>query len=53
MSLLQERITQWCQRLKLTRIATDWPALADEAVKRQVSLGEFLERILATVPAQT
>ena len=46
MSLLQERITQWCQRLKLTRIATDWPALADEAVKRQVSLGEFLERIL-------
>ena len=31
MSLLQERITQCCQRLKLSRIATDWSALADEA----------------------
>jgi DNA replication protein DnaC len=47
MSLLQDRITQCCQRLKLARIATDWPALADEAVKHQASLGEFLERILS------
>jgi DNA replication protein DnaC len=47
MSLVQERITHWCERLKLSRIATDWPSLADEAVKRQVSLGEFLEQILA------
>jgi DNA replication protein DnaC len=47
MSLVQERITHWCERLKLTRIATEWPGLADEAVKHQVSLGEFLERTLA------
>jgi DNA replication protein DnaC len=47
MSLVQERIANWCERLKLTRIATEWPGLADEAVKRQVSLGEFLEQILA------
>jgi DNA replication protein DnaC len=47
MSLLQERISHCCQRLKLSRIAIDWPALADEAVKRQASLGEFLEKILS------
>jgi DNA replication protein DnaC len=37
----------FADELKLTRITTDWPGLADEAVKRQVSLGEFLEQILA------
>jgi DNA replication protein DnaC len=47
MGLLQERIEHRCQRLKLTRIASDWPALADEAIKCQASLGEFLEKILA------
>src|SRR5215831_19334839 len=46
MNLLQERISQCCQRLKLPRIAAEWPALADEAVKRQMSLGDFLEQIL-------
>lgn len=48
MSLLQERIDQCCQRLKLSRIATDWPVLADEAVRRQASLEDFLEKILTT-----
>ena len=47
MNLLQERIAHCCQRLKLSRIANDWPAVAEEAVKNQVSLGELLEKILA------
>jgi DNA replication protein DnaC len=47
MSLLQEQIVQWCERLKLTRIAIDWPGIAEDAIKRQVSLGQFLERTLA------
>lgn len=51
MNLLQERIAHVCDRLKLTRIATDWPGLADEAVRRESSLGEFLEAVLAAESA--
>jgi len=48
MNLVQERIAHWCGRLKLMRVATEWPALAEEALKEEKSLGEFLEQILAT-----
>lgn len=48
MSLLQERIAHWCERLKLTRIAAEWPGIAEAALKSQTSLGEFLERTLAS-----
>ena len=46
MNLTGERIGHFCERLKLGQIATDWPAIADESVKRQASLGDFLERLL-------
>jgi len=46
MNLVHERITHLCERLKLGRIATDWPSLADAAVKREASFGDFLERLL-------
>ena len=48
MNLVQERIAHWCGRLKLMRVATEWPGLAEEALKEEKSLGEFLEQILAT-----
>ena len=47
MNLVQERITHWCERLRLIRIGTEWAGLAEQAVKDETSLGEFLERILA------
>ena len=47
MNLTHERISHLCERLNLGRIATDWPGLADEAIKREASLGDFLERVLA------
>jgi DNA replication protein DnaC len=47
MSVLQERIVQWCERLKLTRIGAEWPGIADEAAKAQISFAEFLERLLS------
>jgi DNA replication protein DnaC len=47
MSLVHERIAHWCERLKLSCVPSEWPAIADEALKRQSSLGEFLERALA------
>ena len=46
MNLVHERIAHLCERLKLGRIATDWPSLADEAVKRESSLADFLEQLL-------
>lgn len=47
MDILQQRIEHWSERLKLTQVATDWSGIATQAVKDQVSLGEFLERLLA------
>jgi DNA replication protein DnaC len=47
MSLLTDRIAQFCQRLKLIYLASEWPGIADAAIKRQASLAEFLEALLA------
>ena len=47
MNLQQERITQLCTDLRLERIATDYPALAQKAVEDEASFAEFLERLLA------
>lgn len=47
MSAVPERIAHWCERLKLARIGAEWPAIADEAAKNQVSFGEFLEKLLS------
>lgn len=47
MDILQQRIEHWSERLKLTQVATDWSGIATQAVKDQVSLGEFLEALLS------
>ena len=46
MNALQDRIAHLCERLKLARVGADWPGLADKAVSRETSLGEFLEAVL-------
>lgn len=46
MNLQHERITHLCAELKLERIATDYPALAQKAVEEDASFAEFLERLL-------
>jgi DNA replication protein DnaC len=46
MSLANERIGSLCERLKLPRVATDWPGVADEAVRQEHTLAQFLERLL-------
>ena len=47
MDLVSARITQLCERLKLSTLSTEWPAMADAAIKDERSLGEFLERVLS------
>ncbi len=47
MNLQHERIAMICEQLRLTRMAADWPALAQEAAGSEASYGEFLERLLA------
>lgn len=47
MSLVGERIAQCCQRLNLIHLASEWPAIAEAAVKRQDSLADFLEKLLS------
>jgi DNA replication protein DnaC len=47
MSLISQRIAQHCQRLKLIHLATEWPAIADAAAKHQVSLADFLDKLLS------
>jgi len=47
MDLVNTRIAHLCERLKLIRIGADWPAIAEETIRKEASYGEFLERILA------
>jgi DNA replication protein DnaC len=47
MSLISERITQLCQRLKLIHIATEWAGITDASIERQDSLADFLEKLLS------
>jgi DNA replication protein DnaC len=46
MNLHHERIAALCSQLKLHRVAADWAALADEAVRSQASFADFVERLL-------
>jgi DNA replication protein DnaC len=48
MSLQQQRITELCGQLKLARLATDWPALAQDAAREEGSFADFLERVLVS-----
>ncbi|HLG71850.1 MAG TPA: IS21-like element helper ATPase IstB [Chloroflexota bacterium] len=47
MSLTADRIVQRCQQLRLIHLATEWPAIADAAAKRQESFADFLDKLLA------
>jgi DNA replication protein DnaC len=46
MSLQQQRIVELCEQLKLVRLATDWPALAQDAAREDGSFADFLEAVL-------
>ncbi len=46
MNLQHERIATMCVKLKLERVATEWPPLAQEAARDESSYAEFLERLL-------
>lgn len=46
MNLQQERIAMLCGGLKLDRIASEWPAVAQWAATNEASHGDFLERVL-------
>ncbi len=46
MNLQQERIAMLCEVLKLDRIGSEWPAVAQWAAAQDTSHGDFLEKIL-------
>ena len=46
MSLQQQRITELCEQLKMARLGSDWPALAQEAAREEASFADFLEKAL-------
>jgi len=46
MNLQHERIAAMCTKLKLERIGTEWPPLAQQAARDEASFAEFLERLL-------
>ena len=46
MNLQHERIATLCTKLKLERVAAEWPPLAQEAARHETSYAEFLERLL-------
>jgi DNA replication protein DnaC len=46
MTLQHARITELSQSLKLERIGSDWPHLAQQAADREESFADFLEKLL-------
>ena len=46
MNLQQDRIAMLCNVLKLDRIGSEWPAVAQWAAAQDTSHGDFLEKIL-------
>ncbi|MCB1019500.1 MAG: IS21-like element helper ATPase IstB [Acidobacteria bacterium] len=46
MNLQHARIAELCTRLKLERIASDWPHLAQSAATAEASFADFLEQLL-------
>lgn len=46
MNLQHGRIEQLCDALKLDRIASEWPAIAQHCAREEASHSDFLERIL-------
>ena len=48
MNLQHERIAAMCTKLKLDRVAAEWPPLAQQAARDEASFADFLERLLTT-----
>ena len=48
MSLQHDRIAEMCEQLKLARLATDWPSLAQDAARDGASFADFLEKVLVS-----
>ena len=48
MSLQHDRIAEMCEQLKLVRLATDWPSLAQDAARDGASFADFLEKVLVS-----
>lgn len=48
MSLQHERISELCEQLKFARLASEWPALAQDAARDGASFADFLEKVLAS-----
>lgn len=46
MNLQHNRIEQLSDVLKLERIASEWPAIAQQCAREDASHGDFLERLL-------
>lgn len=46
MNLQHDRIAALCSELKLYRIANDWSPIAQDIARQELSLGDFLERLL-------
>ena len=40
------RIAEFCDQLKLIRLASEWPGLAQDAAKTEASFADFLEKAL-------
>jgi DNA replication protein DnaC len=48
MSLQHQRIAELCEQLKMARLGSDWPALAQDAAREEASFADFLEKALAS-----
>jgi DNA replication protein DnaC len=46
MTVQDARIAEFCEQLKLTRLASEWPGLAQHAAKTEASFADFLEKLL-------
>jgi len=46
MNLQDQRIGALCEQLKMVSVATDWPALAQDAARDDTSFADFLEKVL-------
>ncbi|MCZ4317341.1 IS21-like element helper ATPase IstB [Comamonadaceae bacterium G21597-S1] len=48
MNLQHDRIANMCEQFKFNRLASQWPALAQEAARTEASFADFLEQVLAS-----
>lgn len=46
MNLQHDRIGALCEQLKFARVQAEWPGLAQQAAREQLSFADFLERLL-------